>query len=237
MAGIGRKLRRKLMRVHKDIKSYSGASFAESLITKPHEAAKNLKGAALNLTLGPYDVIKGFATGDEKKGIAKGLQRFNDGNRYMFRALHPGSSHAKKIERAETLAKSSDPAEAERGLKELARIDRVGQATASVVAGAFTGGAASVAISVAMAARNEYLARKKDRKEDKDIENEEAQIQALERELLDIKMGLKRDPRANPQKKEVETVVDGIKPPPETGFFDKIFDFFRQIFGKPSKYA
>jgi hypothetical protein len=235
--GTFRKYRRKIMRVVKDAQAYSGANVAKKLITDPKNTAKNIKGAAVSLTLGPYDLIKGFAEGDERKALAKGIQRFNEGNRFAVKALHPGSSHAKKIERAEALAKSTDPNEADRGLKLLSRIDRVGQATASVVAGAFTGGTASVAISVALAARQEYLSRKKDKKVDQLDEADIAEIKNLEMELMQIKMGLKNDPRMNAEKTEMATLVDGVVPPPEVGFFDRLFDFFRQLIGKPSKYA
>lgn len=235
MAGLGKKFRQKLKRVHRDAQSYTGVNVAKKIITNPKEAAKNIEGAAKNLTLAPYDLIKGTVEGDFKGGVAKSMERGNVGTRFVVKSLHPNSSYANKITRAENLARSQDPMDRERGEKLLSRIDRVTQSTGTVIAGAFTGGAASVAISVAMAARQEYLARKKDRAEDRTEEQDAAEIKALENELLMIKMGLKIDERKNPEKKEYSDLVDGINPRPSASFLDRVIDFFRQIFGQRSE--
>lgn len=235
MAGIGKKFRQKLKRVHRDAQSYSGVNVAKKIITNPKEAAKNIEGAAKNLTLAPYDLIKGTVEGDFKGGVAKSMERGNVGSRFVIKTLHPDSSYANKIERAETLARSQDPMDRERGEKLLSRIDRVTQNTGAVVAGVFTGGAASAAISIAMAARQEYLARKKDRAEDRTEEQDRAEILALENELMMVKMGLKIDEQKNPEKREYSDLVDGSNPRPSASFFQRIIDFFRQLFGQRSE--
>ena len=182
---IRKKYTNRLGKLSKDIAAFSSGAFAAKLVTDPRDTIKTFKGAAATLT-GGASIVKGLATSDEKRGFAKGLGQINLGLRTSTRAKLTGTRFAEQIDRAEKMAESSDPGTAERGAKKLAKIDRVVVASASVV----TGGATNAIISVATAARNEYLIGKKDKAESMQSKEAEAEIKALEQELLMIQMGI-----------------------------------------------
>lgn len=148
------------------------------------KAATNLQEAAVRRTL------RGDFKGATQVGISKSAKAI----RANVQAFLPGTAIERKITAVEQELKSSDPAVVARAQRRSAQIDRIAVGSGLAVLSAATAGSATGAFlsafqSVAGAVKQERAIKLAQREDDKLLAEEEAEIKALERQLLDRQMG------------------------------------------------
>ena len=159
--------------------------------TKPKNVVRGLRSALAV----QESVVRRTVRGDFKGAIQVGLSRSTEAIRHNVQGLLPGTALERKITQVEKDLKSSDPAVVALAQRRSAQIDRIALGAGLAVVSVATAGSATGAIlaglqSVAGAVKKEREIKKMEKADDILNAAEEAEIKALERQLMDRQMGL-----------------------------------------------